>query len=241
MNVEYLGASSLVLMGDLYPRESMSIEHVRALADAIEAGADLPPLLVDDQTRRIVDGQHRYHAFRRVFGDDCEIPCALKRYSSDAEMFADAVLENAKHGLRFTSKDHVQVTHLAASLQITPDDLRPLLMVSTETLRWAKIRDLGSPGAAPKRRGRAGGARSPRGPIEKEPSTPATVIPQAASAPRAFEPKDKLGRAQHCAQNLSLLLENQLVDQSYKELVRDLARLKLAINAYLARAQERGS
>lgn len=245
--VTYLEAATLVPLGEMYPRGEESESHVSSLAEALYAGANLPPIVVCKKTHRVVDGQHRLHAHVKVYGEDCSIPCILRLYASEEDLFADALRENAKHGLRLGRADLERCVALAGKLRITPEKLAPLLQVTAKTLTWAKVSGLRprvrveAEATAPPNGGanygrRGASAHEPDEDEEEEEEDEFRGAKDGSKRP-AFDPKDKLSRAQHYAQNLTLLLENRLVDNNYRELVRDVAKLKIAINEYLARGQ----
>jgi hypothetical protein len=53
----------LLKPGVLRPHEDVDEDRVRALAEEIRlAGSFYPPVLIDDATRVILDGHHRWHA-----------------------------------------------------------------------------------------------------------------------------------------------------------------------------------
>lgn len=83
----------------IYPRSSVSSVNVTNLVAAVEAGCVLPPIVADQKSKRIVDGFHRRRALLRVFGKEADTEVELRQYSSEAELFADAVAMNTSHGL----------------------------------------------------------------------------------------------------------------------------------------------
>jgi L-serine kinase (ADP) len=57
------GVFFLIDPATLKPHEDVDMDRVRALAEEIRAaGAFYPPVLVDDASRVILDGHHRWHA-----------------------------------------------------------------------------------------------------------------------------------------------------------------------------------
>jgi len=80
----------------VYPRKDLSPYNVLRLAQAIEAGATVPPITIESDTKRLVDGWHRLNAFKRLGLES--IDATVKKYASDAELFADAVRLNISHG-----------------------------------------------------------------------------------------------------------------------------------------------
>jgi hypothetical protein len=103
VNTKHIQIEKLVEDMDFYPRNDVSGTVIASLVDAIHCGTTLPPIVVDKKSMRIVDGWHRYRAYKRIKADTIE--CDLRSYSSDAEMFRAAVELNAGHGRRFDTYD----------------------------------------------------------------------------------------------------------------------------------------
>lgn len=125
---------NLVLDDDLYPRQAVDAQHVRALAEALESGATLPPIIVDEATLRIVDGWHRYEALTRLYGEDAEIEVEARGYTSEADLYADAIRLNASHGRRFSNADHSLIMIRARDLGISTERVGSLVGVPASTL-----------------------------------------------------------------------------------------------------------
>jgi ParB-like chromosome segregation protein Spo0J len=115
---------------DLYPRPMVDSTRVKRLKEAMEAGEDLPPIVVDKDSFRIVDGFHRNRAALAVHGPDGSISCILKSYPDKATMFEDAARLNSRHGEPLGPNDRahcllraeglgLSVVRLAAALAIT--------------------------------------------------------------------------------------------------------------------------
>lgn len=58
---------------------------MRQLAESLQAGATLPPIVVERETSRVVDGFHRVEAHRRVYGREAMIEVIEKEYASEGE------------------------------------------------------------------------------------------------------------------------------------------------------------
>ena len=67
-------ASELLLDYDLYPRERIEPFNVNQMIEALTAGRELPPIIVDRKSLRVIDGFHRVKAYQRLHGPDAEIP-----------------------------------------------------------------------------------------------------------------------------------------------------------------------
>ena len=99
-----LKVSELILDFNLYPRSQVDGNHVRYMLEAQEAGATFPPIMIDQKSKRIVDGFHRATMFKRI-GDDHLVEVVERRYKDEGEMFADAMRLNAHHGRNLTRFD----------------------------------------------------------------------------------------------------------------------------------------
>jgi hypothetical protein len=88
------------LLGGLSPRlNGETAEHVQVLA---QATAILPPILVQRETMRVIDGMHRLRAARLLGRETIEV-----RFfdGTEAELLAAAVKANSGHGLPLTLAD----------------------------------------------------------------------------------------------------------------------------------------
>ncbi|MCG3133825.1 MAG: hypothetical protein HMLKMBBP_01090 [Planctomycetes bacterium] len=119
---------------DLYPRAAVFSGHVAELEEALRAGVELPPPIIDAASKRIVDGFHRVRALRRVLGPDAEIDVELREYASDAELFLDAMRLNGHHGRRMSSFDIARCARIAETLSIDPEQVATVLSVRPDRL-----------------------------------------------------------------------------------------------------------
>lgn len=117
---------------DLYPRGDVDSGHVAHIVDAIEAGADIPKIIICEKTRRIVDGFHRKRAWTRALGKDGEIEVIAKHYKNEAELFLEAMRLNAGHGRNLTSYDRTIAIEKAVRLDIDPADIATALNLKVE-------------------------------------------------------------------------------------------------------------
>ena len=139
-----LKASELVLDFDLYPRNNVDSHNVRNIADALDAGAELPPVIIDKKSKRVVDGFHRVKAHIRLYGEEAKIQVVEKTYRDDAAMFLDAARYNASHGAKLDPCDRTRCTIIAERLSIPIEAMAGALnmpvdkLASLSTTRTAK-------------------------------------------------------------------------------------------------------
>jgi hypothetical protein len=110
----------------VYPRHDINSSNVTQLADALRAGAQLPPPILEKDSLRIVDGVHRIRAYLKVLGDEGKVRVELREYADDTELFEDAARLNRQHGQKLQSRD---VTKVALRLHEADRDVEQIAMV----------------------------------------------------------------------------------------------------------------
>ena len=134
---------------DLYPRSNIDSAHVANLAHALEAGEELPAIIIDERSKRIIDGFHRRRALLRILGDQAEIEVEARKYPSEKDMYIDAMRHNARHGKAITGSEqtgailkaqrlHVSVDMIASSLGLTQERVQTIIQTKVGTIRYAR-------------------------------------------------------------------------------------------------------
>lgn len=126
-------AALVVLDYNLYPRNNVDQHNVRAIMDALEAGEEMPPIIIDRHTKKAVDGFHRTLA-KLKRDPDSEIEVIEKTYKNESEMFLDAMRYNSTHGARLDPCDRVRCTIIAEKLSIPLAAVAGALHVPAEKL-----------------------------------------------------------------------------------------------------------
>lgn len=127
-------ACELILDFDLYPRNNVDSHNVRNLTDALAAGSELPPVIIDKKSKRVVDGFHRVRAYMNHGGEDAEVDVVEKVYKNDAEMFLDAMRYNASHGAKLDPCDRTHCVLVAERLSIPLDAVAGALHMPVDKL-----------------------------------------------------------------------------------------------------------
>lgn len=135
--------SELVLDFSVYPRTQLSNYNTASIAEALSAGAELPPIIAEEKSKRIVDGFHRHHALMRVFGEDAVIDVVFKRYKDDADLFADAMRRNATHGQKLSKFDRLRCVIKSEELGLSVDAAIKALGMTREALGDLKANRIG--------------------------------------------------------------------------------------------------
>ena len=139
-----MSISELILDENLYPRHKISSYNVSMMVEALQAGAKMPPIVVDAKTHKVIDGYHRVYAVKRIHGGSAKISVELRQYVNEKEMFRDAVRLNSKHGqnltkwdktrcLTFSKKFDIKLVDIIVDLNLTMETAKEMLKVRTAT------------------------------------------------------------------------------------------------------------
>lgn len=133
-------AADLILDFNLYPRNSIDGHNVNSLVDALASGIELPAVIIDKTSKRVVDGFHRVKAHIAFFGEDkAEVMVAEKQYRSERNMFLDAMRYNASHGAKLDSCDRTHCLLVAERLKIPTEDVAGALHISVDKLAALRV------------------------------------------------------------------------------------------------------
>lgn len=111
---------------------------VSKYAQAMREGTVFPPLVLESKTNRIVCGNHRYTAYKRVFDPDFEVPVEFVKFKSEAEIIRMAARDNASHGRPLDTWDMKRVALRLKDLGDTPEEIARTLSVPVRKIsEWA--------------------------------------------------------------------------------------------------------
>lgn len=96
-----LAIEKIIVDENIYPRSSVNEFNISKLVAALASGVVLPPITVEAKTFRLVDGRHRFEAYKKNKIKTIEV--VTKVYKNEADLFADAVRCNIGHGLQLDS------------------------------------------------------------------------------------------------------------------------------------------
>jgi hypothetical protein len=115
---------------DIYPRTQISDTHIHAMQDAVEAGVELPPILVDAKSMRIVDGFHRYSRAHR--NGESSIPAILENFPDEAAVFEAAVKANSSHGKPYAPYERAKIVKQAQDFGLSIDRISASLFMTVQ-------------------------------------------------------------------------------------------------------------
>lgn len=226
--LERIKLEELVHDGEIYPRSAVDSGHVGRLAEAMLAGREMPPIIIDKRTKTIIDGWHRAAAAKRLKWKD--IAFAAKEYRNRKDMFRDAMRYNAAHGRTMSPWDRAHCVLIAERLEISVEQIAADLSITV-----AKVGEI--------RAGRVGELHvdRPKGksgvlsiPLKRTISHMAGHELTSAQV----QAQDKLGGMQQgfYVNQLIMLIENGLLDTGNPQLMEQLRRLTDLLNTLARRA-----
>jgi ParB-like chromosome segregation protein Spo0J len=129
-----IAIAELVFDLEIYPRGENGVDatHVAEIAEAMAAGTTLPPIIVERKTNRIIDGVHRFHAYKRLFEPTHKVECVEKTYADEREIWLDVIRFNTSHGKALNQHDKVRCLLIGKRLGIDPELLRGALHITAE-------------------------------------------------------------------------------------------------------------
>ncbi len=138
---------------ELYPRHAVDDANVQSLVYALQSGSQLPPIVADNKSKRIVDGWHRARAYKRVEGPGAVTDVELVIYKDEAAMRFDAVRRNSRHGRKLDSVDRTRSVLMLRDSSFNDEQIGAALnmtiaRISKIALRVASV-PTGSVGAVP--------------------------------------------------------------------------------------------
>lgn len=216
----------LVLDYAIYPRREIDAYHSHTIQEAIAGGAEIPPLVVEKKTKRIVDGFHRHRAYKRLYGEDpaFAVDCIEKEYKSDAELFLDSMRYNASHGRCLSKFDRTHCLLLARQLHVPDKEIAKVLHITVKAQRKLVV----------DRSALKGNGKQVLTPIKS------TIKHKAGQLlnDEQWSANDKLSGMQQAfyVNQIITLIENDLLDTSDEKLMAGLERLAELIAGVVAHA-----
>lgn len=131
MKTKTMPAAELVIDFNIYPRHHVDRTNVRAIKEAIVSGEELPAVVADAASLRVIDGVHRVTGNLEI-DENARIKVALVDYADEGEMFLDAVRRNARHGVKLSNYDRARVIHVAERLGIDDDAVAGALATTVD-------------------------------------------------------------------------------------------------------------
>lgn len=95
--------TEVVFDESIYPRKEWAQATVNRYAEALNADEVFPPIVLERDTRRLLDGMHRWQAHKQALRDEIAVQFVDIPEDVPAKLYAASL--SAKHGDRITGED----------------------------------------------------------------------------------------------------------------------------------------
>lgn len=140
--------SEIVIDDKIYPRESPKQDLVDEYVEAMEGGAIFPPLVIHESTKMLLDGLHRYLAYKKRNIAEIEVEIDPEPKITDIikegyKLLLRGAWYNARHGIQLKNAEKQVVARKVATGdvngEITQEKLAKQLGVTQQTIaNWVK-------------------------------------------------------------------------------------------------------
>lgn len=122
--------------------------EVAQIAEAIRAGAELPPVILWKEEGRLVDGAHRVSAYRRVGGDEAPVWVEERSYPDEGAAVLEAMALNSGHGRRLAPVDIIGAIAFGERVGIPWEPMRKALALTEGRFNDLRLRTAPGPDGA---------------------------------------------------------------------------------------------
>jgi len=102
ITLEYVKIADIVIDSNIYPRETPDNAKIAEYKELIDDGVKFPPIVVNKRTMHLIDGYHRYRAYKSLGLLDIETE--LIDIPENME-WLEAIYRNTKHGIPLKRKE----------------------------------------------------------------------------------------------------------------------------------------
>lgn len=134
MRKQTLRIADLVYESEYYPRMKTSWLTAYQYAMAMKSGCVFPRITVGNFKGKfyVVDGWHRIEALK-LLGEEY-VEATVKNYSSEAEMFADAVRLNTTHGRQLSVQEKARIIDKLKSYNFSLEQISEIVKVPVDKI-----------------------------------------------------------------------------------------------------------
>lgn len=139
METKTVKLSSLVFDKKLLNLRPLNLHYVSRLRQAYRTGANIPLIILEEKSNRVVSGNHRGQAMLQEYGPDYEVEVISKDYATVREFLEDALKENVAHGWMMDQATRKRFSLALTSAGASPEEQAPLFNVSVKRIiDWGK-------------------------------------------------------------------------------------------------------
>jgi len=134
---ERIRTEQVVWDSSIYPRDKWNTSTIERYADALEAGSEFPPILLEEGTNRLLDGKHRLEAHKKA--GRSEIAAEWRAVPEGMTALYYAASLSSQHGDRLSNGDLKKIAEaeFEANPKLDPTTWGKGLGISKSTVyRW---------------------------------------------------------------------------------------------------------
>ena len=135
--MQKINISEIKWIPDIYPRKKWNTDTINRFVDALVAGEQFPPLVLEEETNILLDGKHRIEAYKKA--EIIEIPVEWHKIPTGMSAKYYAATLSARHGDRLSNADikDLALIEFEANPRLDPTIWGKGLGVSQRTVyRW---------------------------------------------------------------------------------------------------------
>lgn len=138
--IHVLKIKDLIFDLNFYPRFKTNWLTAYQYAMAMKAGSVFPPITVGVYKGKhyVIDGWHRVEALKTL-GEEF-VQAVIKKYPSEAEMFAESVRLNASHGLQLTPREKARIIDRLESYHFGLEQISEIVKVPVDKIARFKTK-----------------------------------------------------------------------------------------------------
>lgn len=108
-------------------RKRTSSRKVREYTAAMDNGDVFPPITIEADTMKIVDGFTRYEAYKRTFDPDYKVPATVNAFDKPGDRIAYAAKRNMQNGYSLDQWERENVVLSLKAHGFKPSDIAPVV------------------------------------------------------------------------------------------------------------------
>lgn len=104
---------------------------------AYRTGANMPPVIVDEDTGMIVSGNHRHTAMMEEYGPAHKVEVMAKHYDNEKQIIEEFARENVSHGNPLSGHSRDKISHALLDEGATQEEVATLFNVPIKRIEKA--------------------------------------------------------------------------------------------------------
>lgn len=138
--------TATVRIGDIgFDEELLKLRPINAYIvsryrQSYRSGANMPKVILDKATLKVVSGNHRTTAMLEEYGEDYEVEVEVRDYATRRELLEDFTRENVAHGFPLEGVSRAKIAHALVQNGATAEEIAQLFNVAVKRIvEWCGL------------------------------------------------------------------------------------------------------